>query len=126
MYTPKHFALDDLSSQHDLIDACDFGIVVSSGAEGLFATHIPMMLRRDEGEFGVLYGHMARPNPHVGLFGFDAQPPLGPPSQVMPTKVECAVLFENTSVSIRFGCKRMPELRGYRTDIRAHKSKEGS
>ena len=69
MYVPKHFAVDDLASQHDLIDACDFGIVVSNGADGLFATHIPMMLTRDEGAFGTLYGHVARANPHVGLFG---------------------------------------------------------
>ena len=86
MYTPKHFALDDLSSQHDLIDACDFGIVVSPGAEGLFATHIPMMLKRDEGKFGALYGHVARPNPHVALFGSDALVVFsGPHAYVSPT-----------------------------------------
>ena len=69
MYTPKHFALDDLAAQHAVIEACDFGIVVSNGADGLFATHIPMLLESGEGKFGTLYGHMARANPHPKLFG---------------------------------------------------------
>jgi transcriptional regulator len=86
MYVPKHFAVDDLASQHDLIDACDFGIVVSNGADGLFATHIPLMLARDEGALGALYGHVARANPHVGLFGAEALVVFsGPHAYVSPT-----------------------------------------
>jgi transcriptional regulator len=69
MYTPKHFALDDLTAQHAVIEACDFGVVVSNGADGLFATHIPMMLETREGTFGTLYGHLAKANPHGQLFG---------------------------------------------------------
>jgi transcriptional regulator len=68
MYTPKHFALDDLAAQHAVIEACDFGIVVSNGADGLFATHIPLLLEKGEGKFGALYGHIARGNPHGKLF----------------------------------------------------------
>jgi len=68
MYTPIHFAMDDLSAQHAVIAACDFGIVVSSNADGIVATHIPMMLEAGEGKFGTLYGHMARANPHGTLF----------------------------------------------------------
>jgi transcriptional regulator len=86
MYIPKHFAVDDLCAQHDLIEACDFGVVVSSGAEGLFATHIPLLLKRGEGAFGALYGHVARGNPHAKLFG---QPALvvfsGPHAYLSPT-----------------------------------------
>lgn len=86
MYVPKHFAVDDLSAQHDLIDACDFGVVVSHGADGLFATHIPMMLKRSEGKFGTLYGHVARGNPHVTLFGTQALVVFsGPHAYVSPT-----------------------------------------
>ena len=69
MYTPKHFALDDLAAQHAVIEACDFGVVVSNGADGLFATHIPLLLAPDEGQFGTLYGHVAKANPHGKLFG---------------------------------------------------------
>lgn len=68
MYTPKQFALDDLGAQHAVIDACDFGVVISSGAAGLFATHIPLLLAPDEGRFGTLYGHIAKANPHGKLF----------------------------------------------------------
>jgi transcriptional regulator len=69
VYTPKHFALDDLRAQHAVIEACDFGIVVSNGADRLLATHVPMMLEASEGQFGTLYGHLAKSNPHGKLFG---------------------------------------------------------
>jgi len=86
MYTPKHFAMDDLADQHALIEACDFGVLVANGPDGFFATHIPLMLKRGEGKFGALYGHIARGNPHVALFG---QPGLvifsGPHGYVSPT-----------------------------------------
>ena len=86
MYIPKHFAVDDLTAQHDLIDACDFGVLVSNGPDGLFATHIPLMLSRGEGAFGALYGHVARANPHVGLFGSEALVVFsGPHAYVSPT-----------------------------------------
>jgi transcriptional regulator len=86
MYVPKHFAVDDLASQHALIEACDFGVVVSAGADGLFATHIPLLLARDEGRFGTLYGHVARGNPHVALFGSAALVVFsGPHAYVSPT-----------------------------------------
>ncbi|MCE9521005.1 MAG: FMN-binding negative transcriptional regulator [Alphaproteobacteria bacterium] len=86
MYIPKHFAMDALSDQHALIEACDFGVVVSHGADGLFATHIPLMLKRDEGAFGTLYGHLARSNPHVGLLGTAALVVFsGPHAYVSPS-----------------------------------------
>jgi transcriptional regulator len=86
MYTPSHFAMDSLRDQQDLIEACDFGVLVSSGAGGLFATHIPLILKRDEGEFGTLYGHVARANPHAGLLGAEALAVFsGPHGYVSPT-----------------------------------------
>jgi transcriptional regulator len=86
MYIPEHFAMDELADQHALIEACDFGVVVSSGPDGLFATHIPLMLKRDEGRLGTLYGHFARPNPHVGLLGTEALVVFsGPHAYVSPT-----------------------------------------
>jgi transcriptional regulator len=69
MYTPKHFALDDLGAQHAMIESCDFGVVVSSGSDGLVATHIPLLLERGEGALGTLYGHIAKANPQGRLFG---------------------------------------------------------
>ena len=86
MYVPKHFALDDLSSQHSLIEAHDFGVLVSNGASGLFATHIPFLLKRDEGRLGTLYGHVARANPHAEMFGAEALAIFsGPHAYVSPS-----------------------------------------
>ena len=86
MYIPKHFAMESLADQHALIEACDFGVLVGNGPDGFFATHIPMMLKRSEGKFGALYGHVARGNPHVGLFGSEALVVFsGPHAYVSPT-----------------------------------------
>lgn len=86
MYTPTHFAMDELADQHGLMDDCDFGVLVSQSPDGLFATHIPMMLVRDEGAFGTLYGHLARSNPHTKLFGSEALVVFsGPHAYVSPS-----------------------------------------
>ncbi len=86
MYRPRAFAMEDLESQHALIEACDFGILIGKAAGGLLATHIPMLLRRDEGRLGALYGHVARPNPHADLFGAEALAVFsGPHAYVSPT-----------------------------------------
>ncbi len=60
MYVPKHFAITSKTQLHDLIQDQGFGVLVS---EGLEANHLPFVLRRDEGEYGTLYGHFARANP---------------------------------------------------------------
>lgn len=61
--------MDGLSDQHALIEANDFAVLVTTGADGLFATHVPMLLKRDEGRFGTLYAHLAKANPHAAMLG---------------------------------------------------------
>ncbi len=119
MYVPKHFAVDNLSAQHDLIDACDFGVVVSSGPNGLFATHIPLMLKRDEGRFGTLYGHVARANPHVKLFGSQALAVFsGPHAYVSPAWYSDRAANVPTWNYVAVHCAGTPvELDG---DVRTH------
>ena len=63
MYIPKAFVEDDLRSLHDLIEQTPLASVVSHGDAGLLASHLPVLLAREEGEFGPLYGHFARANP---------------------------------------------------------------
>lgn len=63
MYIPKTFVEDDLRSLHDLIEQTPLASVVSHGGAGLLASHLPVLLAREEGEFGTLYGHFARANP---------------------------------------------------------------
>lgn len=41
--------------------------LVTATAEGLVATPLPLYLEEDEGEFGTLYGHLARANPQWKL-----------------------------------------------------------
>ena len=64
MYCPAAFRQDDLPSLHAQIQASGLAIVTSPGAQGLQASHLPLLLEPGEGEFGTLYGHFARANPH--------------------------------------------------------------
>jgi transcriptional regulator len=62
MYIPKHFEETRLPVIHGLIEAHPFGSLITMGAAGLFASHIPMMLERDGTSLGVLRGHLSRAN----------------------------------------------------------------
>ena len=64
MYTPPAFRQNDLVLLHQQINACPLATLVTQGANGLQASHLPLLLAADEGEFGTLYGHFARANPH--------------------------------------------------------------
>ena len=48
---------------HALMRARPFATLVSSGSAGLYASHLPTVLK-DEGSCGVIECHLARPNPH--------------------------------------------------------------
>jgi transcriptional regulator len=63
MYTPRAFAIEDLSQLHELILATRLAILVSHGENGLQASHVPVLLHREQGEYGTLYGHLAKANP---------------------------------------------------------------
>ncbi|MBM7063399.1 FMN-binding negative transcriptional regulator [Pseudomonas sp. UL073] len=63
MYIPSAFAQTDLPSLHALIEATPLATLVSHDVQGLQASHLPLLLVREEGEFGTLYGHFARANP---------------------------------------------------------------
>ncbi|MBB6340623.1 transcriptional regulator [Pseudomonas fluvialis] len=64
MYRPTAFRQDDLTTLHAQIDSTGLALLTSNGPAGLQATHLPLLLAADEGEFGTLYGHFARANPH--------------------------------------------------------------
>jgi transcriptional regulator len=63
MYRPDHFRVDDLMQMHALMRERPFATLVSTGSEGLSATHLPTVLK-DEGPDGVVQCHLARANPH--------------------------------------------------------------
>jgi transcriptional regulator len=63
MYLPAHFAVDDRSRLHALMRARPLAALVSAGPSGLFATHLPTVLK-DDGAHGTIECHLARGNPH--------------------------------------------------------------
>ncbi|MFB4367592.1 MULTISPECIES: FMN-binding negative transcriptional regulator [unclassified Pseudomonas] len=67
MYTPPAFRQNDLATLHREIQACRLATLISHGENGLQASHLPLLLRPEQGEYGTLYGHLARANPHARL-----------------------------------------------------------
>ncbi len=63
MYQPDHFSVDDLPQMHALMRARPFAALVSAGSSGLYATHLPTVLK-DAGPFGLVEFHLACANPH--------------------------------------------------------------
>ena len=63
MYRPDHFRVDNLTQMHALMRERPFATLVSMGAQGLSASHLPTVLK-DEGSQGVIECHLARANPH--------------------------------------------------------------
>ena len=62
MYIPKANEEKRIPVMHELISSQPFGSLVTMGASGLFASHIPMVLEQDGSEFGVLKAHISRAN----------------------------------------------------------------
>jgi len=63
MYLPELFRVEDVPQMHALMRARPFAALVSAGSAGLFASHLPTVLK-DEGRYGVIECHLARANPH--------------------------------------------------------------
>jgi len=62
MYQPPHFREDRLDVQHALVRANPLGILITLGADGLVANHIPFVLDADATPLGTLRCHVARAN----------------------------------------------------------------
>src|SRR5215207_2831199 len=63
MYQPDSFRVDELPQMHALMRARPFAALVSGGSMGLYATHLPTVLK-DAEPVGVVECHLARANPH--------------------------------------------------------------
>lgn len=64
MYVPPHFREERVEVLHDLIRAHSLATLVTLGADGLTASHIPMLIDPEPAPYGTLKGHFARANPH--------------------------------------------------------------
>ena len=62
MYTPPAFREENPAELFTIMRAARLATLVTASDEGLQATPLPLILA-DEGEHGVLYGHLAKANP---------------------------------------------------------------
>ena len=63
MYQPDHFRVDDVPAMHALMRARPLVTLVSGGAAGLYATHMPTVLKEAD-PYGIIEFHLSRANPH--------------------------------------------------------------
>jgi transcriptional regulator len=63
MYSPEQFAEHRLPALHQAIAACGLANLVTTGADGIIASPVPLILDPDAGTHGTLFGHLARANP---------------------------------------------------------------
>jgi len=72
MYTPVQFKVDEAAEAHALMRAHAFAILITHGADGVVATHLPTVLKVDEANpLGRIECHVARPNPQWKAFSPD-------------------------------------------------------
>lgn len=63
MYVTPLFKEEDLPVLHDAIRQSGLATLVTLGADGMEASHVPMLLDPEPAPFGTLHGHIARSNP---------------------------------------------------------------
>jgi len=107
MYIPTKLVVSDIHEIHHFIDNHGFGLIVGNGSDhdgrdaknkvgntlgnhkkkGIEGTHLPFILNKEEGEYGTLYCHFARINPHwTSLAGEEALVVFhGPHAYISPT-----------------------------------------
>ncbi len=91
MYQPPHFREESLEAQHGLIAHHPLGLLVTAGAGGLMANHIPFFLDASASEEGTLQAHLARANPQLKELGEGAECMIvfqGPQDYVTPSWYE--------------------------------------
>ena len=87
MYLPPHFKIDDLPTIHAMIRAVRLATLVTAGPDGMMATPLPLLLDETEGDYGTLYGHVAKPNPQwkMQVMGDALAIFSGPDAYITPT-----------------------------------------
>jgi transcriptional regulator len=65
VYVPAHFKEDRIDVLHELIRATRLATLISMTADGMIASHAPLMLDPDPAPYGTLIGHLAKANPHA-------------------------------------------------------------
>lgn len=86
MYIPSAFIETDITRLHAIMQAAGLAQLVSATASGPYVTPLPLLLDETEGEFGTLYGHVAKANPHwqQEVLGSSLAIFMGPDAYVTP------------------------------------------
>ena len=90
LYIPRPHLIEDREFLQDFMDEYSF-VELITAAPGICVTHIPVLLDRNTGKYGTLYGHISRKNPQGETF--DGRHPAvavfrGPHSYISPTWYE--------------------------------------
>lgn len=86
MYVPQPFKEDRIGVLHHQIRSAGLATLVSLAADGLIASHIPLLLDPEPTPYGTLLGHLARPNPQArGAVGDALAIFLGPDAYITPS-----------------------------------------
>ena len=86
MYIPPLFKEDRIDVLHDAIRRTGLATLVTLTADGLIASHVPMLLDPDPAPYGTLIGHVARPNPQArGAIGEALAIFQGPEAYITPS-----------------------------------------
>nr|WP_314875246.1 FMN-binding negative transcriptional regulator [uncultured Pseudomonas sp.] len=62
MYNSKPHQEHDLQRLHQQMLETRLAVLITHGEEGLLASHIPVLIDTAQGEYGTVYGHLARAN----------------------------------------------------------------
>jgi transcriptional regulator len=73
MYLPQAFREEDLSTLQAFMQQYSFTTLVTQHDGTPFASHLPVLLRTQDGPYGTLVGHMARANPQWRDFAVDQE-----------------------------------------------------
>jgi transcriptional regulator len=88
MFIPGLFKIEDVADAHGLMRAHPFAVLVTYGSTGLFATHLPTVLKVDAvAPLGRIECHVARPNPQWETFARDVEALMifqGPEAYIRP------------------------------------------
>lgn len=86
MYMPPAFHDEDRASIHAGMRAARLANLVTATADGPQVSPLPLLLDETEGEFGTLYGHLARANPQwrMPALGEAVAVFMGPDAYVTP------------------------------------------
>jgi transcriptional regulator len=89
LYLPPLFKEDRIDVLHDAIRRTGLAMLITNTADGLIASHVPMLLDAEPAPYGTLIGHLARPNPQGrGAIGEALAVFQGPEAYITPSWYE--------------------------------------